>query len=367
MSRANRMLAGTVRAVPGRLGAAKPRATLDRWRPRSATTTNCSVSRALQTRPRSRARSAGWHARCTPTSPTRPDAKERFAEVAEAYEVLSKRETRELYDRYGHAGLRNGGYSTGSFDFGNLARRLLRLLRRRPARRRARSRARRRRARSRRDRARARRRPACAGASPSPSPRPARAAAATAPSRARASAAARRCGGAGRRQPGLAQRLRRVRPLPRRARPAPARAASSRRRARECRGDGRVADGAVARRRHPAGDPRRPAHPHLGRGSRRHLGHPRRRRVRRRPVRPDPRLRPPGRRRLHDRRADDHAGLARRDSHGRRRSTASRADLRGGDAARRGARPARPRACRCCRASAAATSACSSTSSSRAA
>src|SRR3954447_814808 len=50
-----------------------------------------------------------------------PDAKERFAEAAEAYEVLSKRETRDLYDRYGHAGLRNGGYSAGSFDFGNLA------------------------------------------------------------------------------------------------------------------------------------------------------------------------------------------------------------------------------------------------------
>src|SRR4051794_29045455 len=50
-----------------------------------------------------------------------PDAKERFAEVAEAYEVLSKRDTREVYDRYGHAGLRSGGYSASQFDFGNLA------------------------------------------------------------------------------------------------------------------------------------------------------------------------------------------------------------------------------------------------------
>src|SRR4051812_26675695 len=50
-----------------------------------------------------------------------PDAKERFAEVAEAYEVLSKRDTRELYDRYGHAGLRTGGFSASQFDFGNLA------------------------------------------------------------------------------------------------------------------------------------------------------------------------------------------------------------------------------------------------------
>jgi molecular chaperone DnaJ len=50
-----------------------------------------------------------------------PDAQERFREVAEAYEVLSKSETRELYDRYGHEGLRGRGYRPGQFDFGGLS------------------------------------------------------------------------------------------------------------------------------------------------------------------------------------------------------------------------------------------------------
>jgi molecular chaperone DnaJ len=50
-----------------------------------------------------------------------PDAEERFREVAEAYEVLSKSETRQLYDRFGHAGLRSGGFQPGHFDFSSLS------------------------------------------------------------------------------------------------------------------------------------------------------------------------------------------------------------------------------------------------------
>lgn len=50
-----------------------------------------------------------------------PDAEERFKAVVEAYEVLSKAETRDLYDRFGHAGLRGGGYRPTQFDFGSLS------------------------------------------------------------------------------------------------------------------------------------------------------------------------------------------------------------------------------------------------------
>jgi molecular chaperone DnaJ len=50
-----------------------------------------------------------------------PDAEDRFKQVVEAYEVLSKSETRELYDRYGHAGLRGGGFTPSHFDFGSLS------------------------------------------------------------------------------------------------------------------------------------------------------------------------------------------------------------------------------------------------------
>src|SRR5918992_2119966 len=50
-----------------------------------------------------------------------PDAEERFKEAVEAYEVLAKSETRELYDRFGHAGLRSGGFRPTTFDFGSLS------------------------------------------------------------------------------------------------------------------------------------------------------------------------------------------------------------------------------------------------------
>lgn len=50
-----------------------------------------------------------------------PDAEERFKEIVEAYEVLSSSERRELYDRFGHEGLRSRGFQPTSFDFGSLS------------------------------------------------------------------------------------------------------------------------------------------------------------------------------------------------------------------------------------------------------
>jgi molecular chaperone DnaJ len=50
-----------------------------------------------------------------------PEAEGKFKEAAEAYEVLSDRDRRATYDRYGHEGVRSGGYAPNFDTFGSVA------------------------------------------------------------------------------------------------------------------------------------------------------------------------------------------------------------------------------------------------------
>src|SRR6204780_1301415 len=50
-----------------------------------------------------------------------PQAEEKFKQAAEAYEILSDPERRATYDRFGHEGLRSGGYQPNFDQFGSLS------------------------------------------------------------------------------------------------------------------------------------------------------------------------------------------------------------------------------------------------------
>lgn len=50
-----------------------------------------------------------------------PQAESKFKEAAEAYEILSDAERRQIYDRYGHDGLKRGGQSPNFEGFGSIS------------------------------------------------------------------------------------------------------------------------------------------------------------------------------------------------------------------------------------------------------
>lgn len=50
-----------------------------------------------------------------------PQAEDKFKEAAEAYEILSDSQRRATYDRYGHEGLRSGGFAPNFDAFGSIS------------------------------------------------------------------------------------------------------------------------------------------------------------------------------------------------------------------------------------------------------
>jgi molecular chaperone DnaJ len=50
-----------------------------------------------------------------------PEAEDKFKEAAEAYEILSDADRRATYDRFGHEGLRSGGYASNFEGFGSVS------------------------------------------------------------------------------------------------------------------------------------------------------------------------------------------------------------------------------------------------------
>jgi molecular chaperone DnaJ len=50
-----------------------------------------------------------------------PDAEEKFKELAEAHEILSDAERRQIYDRYGHEGLNSRGFESPFSGFGSFS------------------------------------------------------------------------------------------------------------------------------------------------------------------------------------------------------------------------------------------------------
>lgn len=55
-------------------------------------------------------------------NPDDPDAESKFKEAAEAYEILSNDDKRSRYDRFGHQGVKGGGFSGGGMDMEDIFR-----------------------------------------------------------------------------------------------------------------------------------------------------------------------------------------------------------------------------------------------------